>query len=387
MIILVLRKELIKLLFTFLFTFIAIASTLFLIPISKNLPTVFSSTSVFDFVKLSFLVVLIYFIRGLFTYLQNYLTGYISVKLASEVRSELYQLLLKSKFQFFYQYKSGELTTLIINDTYKLKEMFFTIISELIPSIITLIATLSYIFYLNWKLSLFVILLVPCIGLLISFFSRLIEEKAKNIQNKIAESYSTINENFINYLALKVFSLETLKTLEFKALEHKNNKENLALINLVSLQPSLIGLVQVIGISIIACFGGYQMANKSISLPELIAFGTALSLTIEPAIFLTKALGIISTSKASLQRILEFKQTIILDSEKEGIEFFESYDITIKELSFAYHENSPKVLSSLNFEIPQGSCIAISGDNGKGKSTILKLLLGFYDNYEGFIKI
>ncbi len=370
----------------------SIFSTLLLIPLAKKLPEIFSSDSINGFIEVSLAVILIYFVKGFFTYLQNYLTGLISINSTSELRKEIYQLILEDNYQDFSQKKTGELITIIVDDINKVRELIFSLISEFFPSIFTLFFTVTYIFYLNWRLSIFVLLLIPAIGGLISYFSRKIKEKADKIQNRVADSYSVIYENFINYLIIKIFALESKKSKKFAQIEGHNNLENLASIKLISLQPSVIGVVQVTGICIIACYGGNEIINKRLTLSELLAFGTALSLTIDPVIYLTKSLGIIQRAKVSLKRVENLKNTLMKSvvmapkgSGNRKINYFENNNIECKNLSFTYDETA--VIQDLNIKILSGSTVAISGDNGSGKSTLSRLFLGLFQNFKGEIKI
>jgi subfamily B ATP-binding cassette protein MsbA len=373
---------------------LSVSSTLLLIPLSKRLPEIFSSSSINGFIGVSIGVILIYTVKGLFTYLQNYFTGLISIKSTSALRKEIYRLILNDNFQSFSVKKTGELITVIVDDINKIRELIFSFISEFLPSVITLFFTVSYIFYLNWRLSIFVFLLIPAIGGLIGYFSKQIKEKSELIQNKVADSYSVIYENFINYLIIKIFALESLKSEQFSQIEEYNNTESLASIRLISLQPSIIGVVQVTGICIIACYGGNEIINHRLTLPELLAFGTALSLTIDPVIYLTKSLGIIHRSRASKERVEKLRKTLLSEQSElfspnngKKITYFKNYKIECKNLNFKYDEISNAVLSELNLNINQGSYVAISGDNGCGKTTLNRLFLGLYKNFQGEIYI
>ncbi len=305
------------------------------------------------------------------------------------MRQDTYSLILNSQPQTFYSKKSGEFINAIVDDINKIREMLFSLLTELFPSLLTLIFTLTYIFYLNWYLSIFVLLLIPIIGLIISFFSKKIKEKTENIQNKVIENYSNIYENFINYNAIKVFALEDKKEKEYFNLETHNNKDSLSIISLISLQPSVIGVVQVTGICIIACFGAYQLFNKALTLAELLSFGTALSLTIEPVIFITKSISIITKSKVSIDNINNMTVFLLNNKDKNVrvINYIDNYQIIFDKVNFYYPDKLEKTLNNINITIQEGQSIAFVGDNGSGKSTIIKLILQFYQGYEGQIRL
>lgn len=372
-----------------IFTFAGIVSTLLLIPVSRLLPDVFSANSLQGFFNISVAVIAIYISRGIFIYLQNYISAYVSIKSASDFRKKLYSRILDSNPEKMEQNQTGQLITVIIDDINKIRDMFFSLITEFIPSLITLCFTLTYIFYLNWKLAILVLLLIPAIGGIINLFSSLLKQRAKRIQDKIAESYDTLHENFVNYQAIKVFALEKLKKKEFDEIESQNLRENTASFRLLSLQPSVIGVVQVSGIAMIACFGGYEMINNRLSLSDLLAFGTALSLTIEPVIFLTKSAGIINSNRVSLERAINFEQKLKNDLNKvvAGSIEITNYSLEFKNISFSYPGNEAESLKNINLKISEGEMIALKGENGSGKSSLLKILLGYYHSYQGALLI
>lgn len=388
-------KKYLWLLFPVFFSaLMAISSTLLLIPLSRKLPELFAQPSFEKLLLLCLAVILIYIFRGFFSYLQNYLTGYISVKTTADLRKEIYRRLLEQSPEYLEEKRSGDLLTLLTDDLNKLRDYLFTLISEFIPSLFTIFLTLSYVFYLNWRLSIFALILVPVIGFLISFFSEKIKKRAENIQNRIADGYSLIQENFVNFPIIKVFTLESRKNNFFSYLEDRHSRENLEAIRLISLQPAIIGVVQTIGIAAIACYGGWQIINGKLSLADLLAFGTALSITVDPVIYLTKSSGIMNMNKVSRKRIEKFYQSLASKPQRKDEEISnltssdpEKNRLICKNVSFRYSDKTDFSLKEINFSGKRGETIALIGENGSGKSTLIKLLLGFYENYQGEINI
>jgi len=375
-----------------IFTFLSIASMLLLIPLSKKLPEIFQEKSIYLLIQVSISIIGIYFAKGLFTYFQNYLTAYVSINSTSKLRKDIYHDILNTSMEILNDKKTGEFITIVIDDINKIRELIFSFISEFLPSCIMIFFTITYIFYLNWKLSLFVLILVPLIGALIAYFSKLIKEKAELIQKKVSDTYSALYENFVNYLVIRIFGIEKIKSSEFSNIENYNSKERLASIKLISLQPSVINLVQVTGICIIACFGGYEIMNNNLTLANLLAFGTALSLTIDPVIYLTKSIGVINTSKVSLKRCFDLKDILdknqLAEYKNNLLKNISDYTLKFDELNFSYSNKGNNFsLNNINFEVKQGELVSINGKNGSGKSTILRLFLRLYKNYSGKIQL
>ncbi len=320
-------------------------------------------------------------------YIQNYYTAKLSYNYASDLRHKLYSLILAQSFDSNNLDNSSELITNLTDDTEKIKEIIFSIVSELLPSSIMVICTLFYAFWINFNLSLLILVLVPLISLIINFFTQLIKEKSELTQDSISNIFSVINQNFSNFLIIKTKGWENKKLTEYIDFENKYKNNGLKVINYISMQPSIINMVQVTGICIIASYGAYQVFSDKISMSELLSFGTALSLTIEPSIFITKSLGIIEKSKVSYKNINH--KINLLEKEQEIYgenQLINNLTIEFKDICFNYEKNNFK-LNHLNLKINQGEIVAIKGDNGSGKSTVIKLILRHLDNYSGLLKI
>lgn len=370
-------------------TLISISVTLLLIPLSKNLTDIFTQKSFSGLIFLASSVIAIYIIRGVFIYLQSYFTAQLSFNYISELRYKLYRLIFSQSYESEILNNNGLLITNLTDDTEKIKEMIFSIVTELIPGIITVSFTLIYSIYINWRLAIFIFILVPLISLIINLFSNLIKEKSEKTQDSLSHIYSLINENFHNLLLIKTKGYENYKLNQYAQYQEKYKNSGIKVINYISLQPSIINIIQVTGICIIACFGAYQVFEGQIELAGLLSFATALSLTIEPAIFITKSLGMIEKAKVSVKNIKTNLSILQSNQQIYGNEKLKNnFNISFQHINFKYSgQESNFGIKDFNLEIKTGDTVAFIGDNGSGKSTVVKMLLRLNDSYEGLIKI
>lgn len=378
-----LKKYIYHIFLLIFFALLSNLSMLSLIPISKNLTLIFKEKSLIVLYNLAILVIILYILRGLFFYIQNVLASYISIKTTSDLRKSFYNNFLNTSYINIENKKSEEIIFTFSNDLLKIKDLIYSVLSELFPSLILFSFSVIYAFYINWKLFLLVIILIPVISFILSYTNKILETQSSKIQKKNEELLGHLNESIINYKILKIFDnkISNFQKLEYK--DSENNKENLKLARVVSLQPAITGVVQTTGISIIIYYGASQVINGQISLENLLAFGTALSLTIEPAIFITKTLGIINVSKVSIKRFFDLYNYFEVEKDTKKDVLLELEKIKIENLSFGYKDIS--ILYNLSFELEKGDWLYISGDNGSGKSTLIKILLGLYKNYQGNI--
>ncbi|MFN8674225.1 MAG: ABC transporter ATP-binding protein [Candidatus Sericytochromatia bacterium] len=385
------KKYYFKIILAVFFVLISSLPQLLLITLAKELPVVFTNKSILPFLNLAISVIIIYILKGIFTYYYNYITGFVSTNIANDIRKELYKILINKEILELEDKNYGENTKLIVDDVNKINETVFSFISEFIPSFIMMFFTLNYIFYTSWKLAFTVLFLIPTIGFLINYFTIIIKDKSELIQKKIADTYLKIGESINNILIIKLFSIEDKKTNEFYNIQTENNKENINLIRIMASQPSIIGTVQTIMICLIVTYARFEMVNNNIDLSELLAFATAMTLTIEPVIFLTKSVGIISKNYPCINNIETYLEKSLkandLNECKSLLFNDKNFTIRAENLNFYYTKGQNIFKRDLNFIIPQGNSFFISAENGSGKTTLVKIILGIYKNFLGDLKI
>jgi len=378
------KENKITILKIFIFTILSILVYLSLIPLSQKLTKVFLNKSLKNLFELGIYVILIYLLRGFFFFFQNFITSNLAIKITNDIKLELYRLIIFSNYEKIKNQKIGNIINTINNDIIKIRELIISFLIELIPSLLMILCTLVYIFYLNWKLSILIFILISSISIFINYFSSKIKFFSKKSQEINSEIINHINEDLINFYILKNLGIEELR---FNSIKEKQKLYNSNLLNTfknIYLQPSVIGVLQVTGIVVIAIFSMYQMIIGNISIEELISFGTAITLTIEPAIFITNSIGKISKYTVSFERV--FKLLQFYKVTKKDIECnVNKYNISIKSLS--YTMDNKNIIKNINIEIKEGQSIIISGNNGVGKSTLISIIGGIYKNYQGSVKI
>ncbi|GIW21629.1 MAG: ABC transporter ATP-binding protein [Candidatus Sericytochromatia bacterium] len=364
-------------------TILSILVSIGLIPLSRNIVYVFSSNSLQPLINLGLYVIFIYFLRGLFFFLQNFITSNLAIEITTDIKLDLYKSIIFDNYENVRDKNIGDIINTLTDDITKVRELIISFFIELIPSLIMISFTLTYIFYLNWKLSLLIFLLILLISLNINYFLNKVRNYSRKTQEINSNIINSINEDLNNFYIIKNLRLEEIRYKNIEKNQKIYNNNLLKTFKYIYLQPSIIGLLQVIGIVIIAIFATYQMLLGNINLKDLISFGTAISLTIEPAIFITSSIGKISKNIISFERITNF---ISKNIYKINNEFkVNNYDIYINNLSYSI--NGKNILENINLEIKQGDCIVIKGNNGAGKSTLVSIISGIIKNYKGSVKI
>jgi ABC-type multidrug transport system fused ATPase/permease subunit len=287
---------------------------------------------------------------------------------------------------FFKDSQVGYLMSRINGDINNLQGLLAESFINFLQNVITLLVGITFMFIFNWKLTIMSILILPFFVYSLHFFSGRIRRVSRKLQEKFALVGASIQESFSAISLIKSFQLERD---EYKKLEKRLNEKLKAAIqsNIIS---SLSGYTSIfiggIGPLIVLWYGGKEVMAGNLSLGTLIAFNAFLAYLINPSRSLMNLNERIQTSLASLDRIVELFNLSprIKDPESPIYPEIMTPRIEFKDICFSY-TNRNHVLNNFNLTISEGEKVAIVGKSGVGKTTILNLLLRFYDPQKGAI--
>lgn len=336
----------------------------------------------------------LFLMKGIFTYGQEYLSYFIVHRVIVDLRNKLYEHLQDLSLDFYAKWNTGELVSRIMNDITALQTTLFTSFVSIIPHSVLLGGLLIYIFWLNWRLSLLTLIALPLIVQVIRIFAREIHEISIGVQQKAADITSHLTETLSQIRVVKSFSMEKKEVKKFKGETEKSFNISMRAVQILATQNPVVALLQTIAVVAIVWYGGMEIINGNLTLPQLISFATALAIMTDPGNTLSRGYSVLQQGMASVKRIFEVidiqptikdeKDAILLPEIRGKVEF--------QNLSFAYEPASPAgrhedVLRNINLLVTPGEIIALVGRTGAGKSTLVSLLLRFYDPSSGKIMV
>lgn len=329
----------------------------------------------------------LFFLKGLFVYGQEYLSAFIVQKVIKNLRVSLYEKLQDHSLDFFSKWNTGELISRVMTDISTLQMTLTTGFTTLIPHSILLVGLLGYIFWLNWKLSLLTFIALPLIVQVIRIFAKEIREISEGVQQKTADITSHLHETISQIRTVKAFTMEDKEKAKFESESEKNFNLTMRAMQILATQSPVIALLQTIAVVAIVWYGGMEIINGHLTLPQLISFATALAIMTDPGNTLSKSYAVIQQGMASTKRIFEVadiqptiqdkKDAIDLDRVQGSVDYLN--------VSFAY--DNEMVLKNINLSVKPGEVVALVGRTGSGKSTLMSLLLRFYDPASGMISV
>ena len=346
-----------------------------------------TNTGEIDFNKITKMLLILlalYIISALFTFIQGFIMTKVSQKITYNLRKEISEKIKKLPMSYFDKKTNGETLSLITNDVDTLSQNMDQSITQLITNTITVIGILIMMLSINPLMTLIALAIIPISLLLIGTIVKFSQKHFKNQQNYIAEINGTIEEMYSGQNIITAFNAE-------KHMLKKFNKQNEKLYEsawksgfLSGLMHPIMVFIGNIGYVLISIIGGYFTIKGKIEIGDIQSFITYTKNFTHPITQLAQISNMLQTMMAAAERIFEFleekeekptKEQIQLENIKGNIEF--------KNVKFGYDENI--IIKNFNAKIKAGQKIAIVGPTGAGKTTIIKLLMRFYNINDGEI--
>ena len=334
-------------------------------------------------------ILIIFLLKNVFLYIKNITLTVVQFRLITELRDKLYIQFHKLSLSFFNQQRSGELTSIVVNDVGNMRQALTTGFQRIFVEPINILAFTSLLFIISWKLALIAITIIPLAGFVIVNISRSIRRKSRRTAVKIAGITNILTETLTSMRVVKAFSMEDYEVDRFS--NETRNYYNLIFrrARLRSLAPPITETMGVIiGVALL-WVGGTEVLNaQGLTSEDFIRFILIMFSGLQPIRSLSNVFAEIQVGAASAERvfvILDNPPTIVDEFDAVIIDTFED-KIQINDVSFKY-ESDDIVLKNISFEIEKGSAVALVGSSGSGKSTLADLIPRFYDVNQGAIEI
>ena len=334
-------------------------------------------------------IMVVFLTKNVFLYMKNFFMTLVQFHLITELRNRLYKHFNTLSFSYFDQKKSGELTSIVINDVANLRRALGSSFHQLLVEPINLLAFILLLFVISWKLALLSIIILPIAGLTILSIGRSIRRKSKRTAAMIAGITNIITETLSSIRVVKAFAMEGYEVQRFFKETHHYFQLILRRAKLGLLaSPITETLGVMIGVLLLWVGGIEVLSGEGLTPEDFLRFILLLFAMMDPLRKLSKVNVALQTGAASAERvfsILDTLPTIVDKADAVKIDSFKE-KIRFKNVSFRY-ESDDKVLKDISFKIEKGSIVALVGSSGAGKSTLADLIPRFYDVNNGGITI
>lgn len=333
-------------------------------------------------------IVVIFLLRGIFLYGQNYLMSFVGQHVIIDIRSEVFRKLQRLSMSFYDKNKTGTIMSYVTNDVNALQGAMVDNTIELVTEGIILVGSVCAMIYLDWKLTLFTILTFPVVLYFMNFFGKKIRRSGGQIQAATADITSVLQESVSSARVVKSFVRERYEIDRFERENEANLKANLKNAKYMATLSPTIEFVAALGVTLILWYGGNNVIAGETTAGSLVAFLAYAVNISNPIKRITRVSGHIQKALAAAQRVFD-----VLDLPEEVKDLPDAKalpavtgSVSFEHVTFSYNTGD-EILHDLSFEAKPGQAIGLVGPSGAGKSTVASLLPRFYDCDAGTIRI
>ena len=310
-------------------------------------------------------------------------------KIMHDLRLALYNHIQALDFSFHHRNPVGRLVTRVTNDVQNLHELFTNVISFVLKDLFMLLGIAAVLLVINWELALVSFSVLPLVVLASILFAAKARHAFRLLRIKIAEINSRFSETITGIRILQLFRQEEENFRRFQGLNHEHYQAGMQQIRVMALFMPVVEALGYIGVALVIYYGGNQVLSREISIGTLVAFISYIRMFFRPIRDIAEKFNLLQNALASAERIfliLDTKKGVTTGAlaQKTAAEPIRSLEMD--RVHFAYRAGEP-VLQDISLKVEAGEHAALVGPTGSGKTSIINLLMRFYDPVKGSVRI
>ncbi len=331
---------------------------------------------------------IIYTVSTLFNYIQGYLMAGVSMKVSYHFRKDIAAKINRMPLSYFDRQTHGEVLSRVTNDVDTVGHTLNQSLAQLIAAITTLIGVVVMMFTISWLMTLAALFIVPVSSLLISFVVKRSHKYFSQQQKVLGQVNGHVEEMYSGHLIIKAYSGEADSVKRFNGLNQKLFTSAWKSQFLSGMMQPIMQFVGNIGYVVVSILGGWLAITRIITVGDIQAFIQYMRSFTHPIAQVAGVANVLHSTMAAAERVFEF-----IDEPEEAADHGEpastdhvTGEVAFDQVSFSYLPDKP-VIQNFSAHIVPGQKVAIVGPTGAGKTTIVKLLMRFYDVNEGSIRL
>jgi ATP-binding cassette, subfamily B, multidrug efflux pump len=323
-------------------------------------------------------------------YGQTLLTTYIGQRVMYDLRMQIFGHLQRLSISFFDRNPVGRLMTRVTSDVETLNELFSSGLVTVFGDVFTLIAIMTMMLIVDWRLALVTFSVIPLVWLTAMIFRRRVREAFRDIRTRLARLNAYLQERLSGMRVVQLFGREADSAARFAALNREHLEAHLRSITIYAVFFPVVEVLTAVAMALLLYYGGLRTIHGTLTVGVLAAFIQLTRRFFQPLQDLSEKFNLLQSAMASSERVfalldqpvsvLEPARPVILPQPIRG-------EVHFEEVWFRYGPDGPWVLRDVSFTASPGQTIALVGHTGAGKTTIVNLLLRFYDPDRGRILI
>ncbi|TYB77174.1 ABC transporter ATP-binding protein [Bizionia myxarmorum] len=334
------------------------------------------------------IVISTFALKNLFGYFASQHLMYLKNGVLTDLRNDMYDNIINLPLKFYSKRQKGDVMARILGDIGEMQNSLFIVLELVVREPLNIVFALGTMFYINWRLSLFVLIFIPTAGFIISRIGKRLKSQSLTAQQESGRLISIVEETLTGLKIVKSYNAEPI----FKSNFRESADKLLKLSNSIGLKNNLAGPVSeilgIITIAVLLWYGGkLVLIDQVIEGTTFIGFMLLAYGILTPAKAISKASYKVKNGMAAADRVFEIlhEEDNMRDNPDAVIlEEFKQH-VSVNNISFKY--DNEYVLKNFSLQVDKGNTVALVGQSGSGKSTIANLVTRFYDVNEGSISI
>ncbi len=340
------------------------------------------------------LILLVFVGKGVADYVSNVSTQWVAQRVVADVRRQLFSHQLCLSLVDQQQEGIGPMMSRVTYDTQQISAAVSTAWLTVVRDTLVLIALVSYLFFLAWKLTLVVFLIAPVVAALIYFAAKKLKVSNQRLQAHMAKMSSVLQQAYQGVQEIKIFQAETASKKRFDQVSEDVRRESMKAIRIQAMNVPLVQIFAAVAVCLVLVIASYQSAQNQLTPGEFVAFVTALAMVFEPIRRLTNINAVIQRGMAAAHSIFEMLDHLAeISGNRDGKGFRHTTALLrstepflrVEALTFSYSRDSVEVCRDVDLTIDAGTAVALVGQSGSGKTTLSQILVGLHRNYGGRI--
>ncbi|MEM6717347.1 MAG: ABC transporter ATP-binding protein, partial [Cyanobacteria bacterium P01_C01_bin.147] len=331
---------------------------------------------------------IVFLVRSVFQYWENIIMIRASLDVALDLRQAVYAHLHRLGLDYYERNKTGDLSYRLTEDIDRIGEVIHKMSQQFISCLLQLIAIPLYMLYLNWQLTLAGLIIAPLMAWLIGEFGNRLLQLSRKSQSQISSLSALLTEVFGSMRLVQAFAAQDFEKQRFNQEAVHNRNLRYRAEQLKALQYPVVGFLEALGIMFLFFLGGWQIAQGNLTPQALVSFLAAIALLLHPIDLVTQHYNEFKQTEASVERIFELmavSPTLVEHPAAQPLAAITG-KVEYSDVSFAYEASKP-VLQHLDLRVHPGEVVALVGSSGAGKTTLVNLLMRFFDPVDGQVLI
>jgi ABC-type multidrug transport system fused ATPase/permease subunit len=322
------------------------------------------------------------------SYAQTYFTGWTGERMLADLRNHLFRHLQRLSLGFYERNRAGVIISRLTNDVEALDQLVTDGVSSLVQNTLTLAGTAVILFFLDWRLALASLIVMPAMAFATAWFRKRSGRAYRGVRETLGAVTATLAEDIAGMRVLQSFTREPAARENFRVVSDRYRASNMETVVLNGVYFPVVDFLSSAATAIVLGYGGWLAFNGHVSIGTLVAFLGYLTNFFDPVQQLSQLYNTFLSAVAALDKI-----TDLLDEEPEVRDAAGAVElahiegrVAFESVRFSYGRG-PEVLHGIDLDVSPGTTVALVGHTGAGKSTIAKLLARFYDPTEGRLAI